>query len=58
MLSEYLDRDVELRPLPPMADRDQYRGPMATNTDMRTIFGLGPDDPLPDLSMFPVRKLA
>jgi len=58
MLSEYLDRDVELRPLPPMADRDQYRGPMATKTDMRTIFGLGPDDPLPDLSMFPVRKLA
>ena len=25
---------------------------------MRTIFGLGPDDPLPDLSMFPIRKLA
>lgn len=57
-LSEYLDRDVELRPLPPVADRGQYRGPMATKTDMRTIFGLGPDDPLPDLSMFPVRKLA
>jgi uncharacterized protein YcbX len=58
MLSEYLDRDVELRALPPVADRDQYRGPMATKTDMRTIFGLGPDEPLPDLSVFPVRKLA
>ena len=58
MLSDYLDRAVELRALPPIADRDQYRGPMATKTDMRTIFGLGPDDPLPDLSMFPVRKLA
>ena len=57
-LSEYVDRDVELRPLPPLTDRGQYRTPMATKTDMRTIFGLGPDDPLPDLSMFPLRKLA
>ena len=57
-LSVYLDHAVELRPLPPMSDRGQYRAPMATKTDMRTIFGLGPDDPLPDLSMFPVRKLA
>lgn len=57
-LSSYLDREVELRPLPPITERDQYRGPMAVTTDMRTIFGLGPDDPLPDLSMFPVRKLA
>ena len=57
-LSDYLDRDVELRPLPPIADRGQYRAPMATKADLRTIFGLGPDEPLPDLSMFPVRKLA
>lgn len=57
-LSEYVDRDVQLRPLPPLTDRDQYRTPLATKTDMRTIFGLGPDDPLPDLSMFPLRKLA
>lgn len=57
-LSAYLDHAVELRPLPPISDRGQYRTPMATKTDMRTIFGLGPDDPLPDLSMFPVRKLA
>lgn len=58
MLSGYLDREVQLRPLPPVGDRDQYRAPMATKTDLRTIFGLGPDEPLPDLSMFPVRKLA
>lgn len=58
MLSEYVDHDVELRPLPPVTDRAQYRAPIATKTDMRTIFGLGPDDPLPDLSMFPLRKLA
>lgn len=57
-LSEYVDHDVELRPLPPLTDRGQYRTPMATKADMRTIFGLGPDDPLPDLSMFPLRKLA
>ena len=57
-LSEYVDRDVELRPLPPIADRAQYRNAAATQSDLRTIFGLGPDEPLPDLSMFPVRKLA
>lgn len=57
-LSAYLDHDVELRPLPPVSDREQYRAPMATKSDMRTIFGLGPDEPLPDLSMFPLRKLA
>jgi uncharacterized protein YcbX len=57
-LSVYLDRDVELRPLPPLSKRDEYRAPMATKADLRTIFGLGPDEPLPDLSMFPIRKLA
>lgn len=57
-LSEYLDRDVQLRALPPLSDRGQYRAPMSTKTDVRTIFGLGPGDPLPDLSVFPLRKLA
>ena len=57
-LSRYLDRQVELRPLPPIDRRDEYRTPMATKTDMRTIFGLEDGEPLPDLSMFPVRKLA
>ncbi|MCV7214147.1 MOSC N-terminal beta barrel domain-containing protein [Mycobacterium crocinum] len=57
-LSRYLDRAVELRPLPPLERRDEYRGPMATKTDLRTIFGLEDAEPLPDLSMFPVRKLA
>lgn len=57
-LSAYLDRDVELRALPPVSDKDSYRAAMATKADLRTIFGLAPDDPLPDLSMFPVRKLA
>lgn len=57
-LSAYVDRDVRLHPLPPVSDKDRYRAPMATKADLRTIFGLGPDEPLPDLSMFPVRKLA
>lgn len=57
-LSSFLGDDVELRALPPVRERGQYRTPMATKSDMRTIFGLGPDEPLPDLSMFPIRKLA
>jgi len=57
-LSSYLDRDVELRPLPPFDDRDQYRAPMATKSDLRAVFGLEDHEPLPDLSMFPVKKLA
>lgn len=57
-LSEYVDRDVELRPLPPITDRVSYRAAAATKSDLRTIFGLGPGEPLPDLSVFPVRKLA
>ena len=57
-LSEYVDHDVELRALPPISERHQYRTPMATKTDLREVFGLEDDEPLPDLSMFPVRKLA
>lgn len=57
-LSDYLDRDVELWPLPALAERDKYRGASATKSDLRTIFGLRDDEPLPDLSVFPVRKLA
>ncbi|MDQ2627591.1 MAG: MOSC N-terminal beta barrel domain-containing protein [Actinomycetota bacterium] len=57
-LSSYLDRDVELRPLPPIEDRDQYRGTMAGPADLHQYFGLDDDEPLPDLSMFPVKKLA
>lgn len=57
-LSSYLGREVELRPLPPLTAKAEYRGPMLTKTDVRTIMGLEPDEPLPDLSMFPVRMLA
>ena len=57
-LSDYVDRDVQLAPLPALTERDRYRGPMATKADLRANFGLDPGEPLPDLSMFPVRKLA
>jgi uncharacterized protein YcbX len=57
-LSQYLDRDVELRPLPPLEDKKSYRGPLMTKTDLRTIMGIQPDEPLPDLSMFPIKMLA
>lgn len=58
ILSEYVDRQVELQALPALSDRDRYRGIAASKADLRSMFGLGPDEPLPDLSMFPVRKLA
>lgn len=58
ILSDFVGRDVELQALPALSDRDLYRGTMATKADLRSMFGLGPDEPLPDLSMFPVRKLA
>ena len=57
-LSGYLDHEVQLRPLPPIADKDSYRAPSATQADLRAIFGIADGDPLPDLSVFPVRKLA
>lgn len=57
-LSTFLDHDVTLEPLPPLDRRDRYRGPIATKADLRATFGLGNDEPLPDMSMFPVKKLA
>lgn len=57
-LSSYLDREVELRPLPPLTAKAEYRGPLMTKADIRTIMGLEDEDPLPDMSMFPVSKLA
>ena len=44
-LSEYVDHDVELRALPPISERHQYRTPMATKTDLRAVFGIEDDEP-------------
>jgi hypothetical protein len=57
-LSRLTGRRVELTPLPPREDRAAYRGVFANQADLRRQFGLADDEPLPDLSMFPLRKLA
>lgn len=57
-LSAFLDHEVTLEPLPPLDRKDRYRGPIATKADLRETFGLGADEPLPDMSMFPIKKLA
>ncbi len=58
LLSALTGRRVELTPLPPVDDRAAYRGPLATQNDLRRQFDIPDDEPLPDLSMFPVRKVA
>ena len=57
-LSELVDTRVSLVPLPPLHDKAAYRGVLASQKDLRKQFGLAEGEPLPDLSMFPVRKLA
>lgn len=58
LLSDLVGRRVELTPLPPVDDRAAYRGPLATKNDLRRQFDIPEDEPLPDFTMFPVRKLA
>lgn len=58
LLSALTGRRVELTPLPPVGDRAAYRGPLATQNDLRRQFDIPDDEPLPDFTMFPVRKLA
>jgi MOSC domain-containing protein len=57
-LSELIGKPARLEPLPALSDKKAYRTPQATKADMRRQFLLGDDDPLPDFSMIPVRKLA
>lgn len=57
-LSALTGRRVELTPLPAVDDRAAYRGPLATQNDLRRQFDIPDDEPLPDLTMFPVRKVA
>lgn len=57
-LSELTGRRVELAPLPARDDRKAYRGVFANQDDLRRQFAVPDGEPLPDLSMFPVRKLA
>lgn len=57
-LSELNGKSVALVPLPPMSDRSAYRGVLANKRDLRRQFALADDEPMVDLSMLPVRKLA
>lgn len=57
-LSELTGKRVALVPLPPLHDKAAYRGVLTSKKDLRRQFGVADDDPLPDFSLFPVRKLA
>jgi uncharacterized protein YcbX len=57
-LSELIDTEVRLEPLPPLTEKELHRAPRETKASMRAYFGLADDEPMPDLSMFPLRKLA
>lgn len=57
-LSELIGKPAELVPLPARDDRRGYRGILANQADIRRQFDVADDEPLPDFSMFPLRKLA
>jgi uncharacterized protein YcbX len=57
-LSELVGKSVALVPLPPLKDKAAYRGVLASKSDIRQQWALSDDEPLPDFSMFPIRKLA
>ena len=56
-ISALVGRPVTLHPRRPPADKDHYRRAAPDNPDftaeLRSIFGRLPDEPLPDLSVFP-----
>jgi uncharacterized protein len=39
-------------------EKERYRAPRETKVSVREHFGLADHEPLPDLSMFPLKKLA
>jgi uncharacterized protein len=57
-LSELIGKPARLESLPALADKQRYRTPQATKADIRRQFAIPDGEPLPDFSMFPVRKLA
>lgn len=57
-LSELVGSEVRLEPIPPPSDKDAYRAPRVTKAEIRAHFGLAEDEPLPDFSVFPLRKVA
>src|SRR3954471_1102067 len=57
-LSELIGKRARLESLPALSEKQRYRTPQATKADMRRQFAIPEGEPLPDFSMFPVRKLA
>ena len=57
-LSELIGKPARLESLPALTEKERYRTPQATKADMRRQFAIPDGEPLPDFSMFPVRKLA
>jgi uncharacterized protein len=57
-LSQLIGRPARLESLPALSEKERYRTPQATKADLRRQFAIADDEPLPDFSMFPVRKLA
>jgi hypothetical protein len=56
-LSQLVGRAVTLCRRRPAADRGHYRAARLTMTDLRAQFGLAPDEPVPDFSMFSTAML-
>src|SRR3954454_6366400 len=57
-LSKLIGKPARLESLPALSEKRRYRTPQATKADIRRQFALADGEPLPDFSMFPVRKLA
>ncbi len=57
-LSELVGKPARLESLPALSEKRRYRTPQATKADIRRQFAIPDGEPLPDFSMFPVRKLA
>jgi uncharacterized protein YcbX len=57
-LSEVIGKRARLEPLPALSEKRRYRTPQATKADVRRQFTIRDGEPLPDFSVFPVRKLA
>src|SRR4051794_38289909 len=57
-LSEQIGKPARLESLPALSEKGRYRTPQPTKADMRRQFAIPDGEPLPDFSMFPVRKLA
>ncbi len=56
-LSELVGKRVALVPLPALNDKAGYRGVLWSKRDIRSQWALDDDEPLPDFSMFPIKKL-